>query len=59
VTADVSAGQLTLTVPDDEYDVRKNVSAGTLNSDLRESSSSSNRVEVSVSAGTANLRTSR
>ncbi|MFE6735754.1 hypothetical protein [Microbacterium sp. NPDC057650] len=59
VTADVSAGQLTLTVPDDEYNVRKDVSAGTLNSDLRESSSSSNQVEVSVSAGTANLRTGR
>ncbi|UJP09541.1 DUF4097 domain-containing protein [Microbacterium sp. KUDC0406] len=56
VSLDVSAGQLTLTVPDDVYSIRRDVSAGTLNSDLQESSSSSNRIDASVSAGTANLR---
>ncbi|MFC4138250.1 MULTISPECIES: DUF4097 family beta strand repeat-containing protein [unclassified Microbacterium] len=56
VSLDVSAGELTLTVPDDVYSIRRNVSAGDLNSDLQESSSSSNRIDASVSAGTANLR---
>lgn len=59
VSLDVSAGELTLTVPDDEYSIRRNVSAGDLNSDLPESSSSSNRIDASVSAGTVNLRVAR
>ncbi|REJ06485.1 hypothetical protein DY023_06215 [Microbacterium bovistercoris] len=56
VSLDVSAGELTLTVPDDVYSIRRDVSAGDLNSDLQESTSSENRIDASVSAGTANLR---
>ncbi|MFD5214119.1 hypothetical protein [Microbacterium sp. NPDC058345] len=55
VEIDVSAGQLTLTLPDAEYDVRRNVSAGSLNSDLSEQGGSRNTVRATVSAGTVNL----
>ncbi|UNK70876.1 DUF4097 family beta strand repeat-containing protein [Microbacterium sp. H1-D42] len=56
VTANVSAGQLNLTVPEGSYDVRQDVSAGSLNSDLRQDPDSANLVHVTVSAGTVNLR---
>ena len=56
VLVDVSAGQLKLALPEGAYDVRQDVSAGSLNSDLRQDPDSANVVRVSVSAGTVNLR---
>lgn len=56
VTIDVSAGNLTLSLPSADYDVQQSVSAGTLNSDLRQDPSSENSVQVSLSAGSVNLR---
>ncbi len=56
VSVDVSAGKLELTVPADVYDVRSDVSAGSLDNRLDTSSRSSHRIEVSVSAGSAVLR---
>ncbi|MGB4137998.1 MAG: DUF4097 family beta strand repeat-containing protein [Microbacterium sp.] len=59
VSVDVSAGELRLTLPNDTYDLRSRRSAGTLNSDLSESRTSQNRVDVQVSAGTVTLRAAR
>jgi len=56
VEIDVSAGALNLTLPGADYDLRRDVSAGTLNSDLSEQRGSGHTVAVSVSAGTVNLR---
>ena len=56
VSANVSAGQLNLTLPEDSYDVRQEVSAGNLNNGLRQDPDSANLVRITVSAGTANLR---
>lgn len=53
---DVNAGELDLTVPEGEYDVIQNVSAGDLDNGLDQSSEAGRTIEVSVSAGTVTLR---
>jgi len=55
-TVDVSAGSLELTLPDDTYDVSVSESAGTVRNDLDTSSSATNTVDVSISAGSVWLR---
>lgn len=55
VEIEVSAGNLTLTVPQGSYDVRRDESAGSLNSELSEDRGSANRISVTVSAGSVNL----
>lgn len=56
VQLDVSAGSLELTLPDEEYDVRQEVSAGSLDNRLQTSPNARNSVVASVSAGSAILR---
>lgn len=56
VTVNVSAGTLTLTVPDAAYRLTRDVSAGSLNSDLREGLQADGSVDVVVSAGSVDLR---
>jgi len=56
VEIEVSAGALNLTVPAAEYDLRRNVSAGSLDSELAEQRGSGNRISATVSAGSVNLR---
>lgn len=56
VRLSVSAGELDLVLPDDEYDVTQEVSAGSFESALRENRGSDNRITASVSAGSATLR---
>lgn len=53
---DVNAGQLDLTVPEAEYHVTQNVSAGELDNGLDRSSDSGRTIDVSISAGTVTLR---
>ncbi|MBO0980312.1 DUF4097 family beta strand repeat-containing protein [Microbacterium sp. SD291] len=55
-SVDVNAGELDLTVPDAEYHVTQDVSAGDLDNRLEESSDSRRTIEVSISAGTVTLR---
>ena len=56
VRLDVSAGSLELTLPDEEYDVSQDVSAGSLDNGLQTSSNARNTIVASVSAGSAILR---
>jgi len=56
---DVSAGSLDLTVPDVEYAITQDVSAGTLNAKVEQASSARRTIEVSLSAGTATIRPGR
>ncbi|GAB3597223.1 DUF4097 family beta strand repeat-containing protein [Microbacterium tumbae] len=56
VTFEVSAGSLELTLPDEVYDVRQEVSAGSLDNGLQTSSDSRHVIEATVSAGSATLR---
>lgn len=56
VQFEVSAGSLELTLPDEEYDVRQEVSAGSLDNRLQTSPNARNSVVASVSAGSAVLR---
>jgi hypothetical protein len=58
-TIDVSAGTLDLTVPDVEYAISEDVSAGTLNAKVDEASSARRTIEVSLAAGTATIRPGR
>lgn len=59
VDIDVSAGSLDLTLPDESYDVREDVSAGSVDNRLQTSSQSPRAVEVAVSAGSVALRSGR
>lgn len=59
LTVEVSAGALDLTLPDDAYDLRRNMTAGSINSDLAEASDSAHRIDVRVTAGTVTLRPDR
>ncbi|HEX5730016.1 MAG TPA: hypothetical protein VFX99_11380, partial [Microbacterium sp.] len=59
VTVDVSAGSLELTVPDADYDVRSDVSAGEFDNRLRVDADSGNVVDVTVSAGSATISGAR
>ncbi|MGH3692169.1 MAG: hypothetical protein ACRDT7_18685 [Microbacterium sp.] len=58
-TIDVSAGTLDLTVPDVEYAISQDISAGTLNTEVDEASSARRTIDVSLSAGTATIRPGR
>ncbi|MFK3677307.1 hypothetical protein ACI2IP_06230 [Microbacterium sp. NPDC090218] len=58
-TIDVSAGSLDLTVPDVEYAITQDISAGTLNAKVEEASSARRTIDVSHSAGTATIRPGR
>lgn len=55
ITLDVSAGSLELTLPDEVYDVRQEVSAGTLDNRLQTSTDSRHTISVTLSAGSATL----
>lgn len=55
-TLEVSAGQLVLTVPDTAYQVTSQVSAGSLDNRLAMDPSSSNHVDVELSAGNVILQ---
>ncbi len=55
VTVGVGAGTLELTLPDEVYDVRSDVSAGDLVNGLRTATDAASRVSVEVSAGTVRL----
>jgi hypothetical protein len=56
LSIDVSAGRLTATVPDGEYDITSEVSAGDFENGLGSSPGAGSTVEVTVSAGQAVLR---
>ncbi|WP_458042676.1 MULTISPECIES: hypothetical protein [Bacteria] len=56
VEVNVSAGSLDLALPNGDYDVTSNVSAGQLDNRLDTSASTSNRVAVELSAGQVILR---
>lgn len=56
VKVGVNAGSLELTLPDVEYDVTQDVSAGSLDNGLKTSSSARNAVVVDLSAGSVELR---
>lgn len=53
---EVSAGNLDLTLPDEVYDLRSEVSAGSLDNSLQTSSNANRSITASVSAGSAVLR---
>ncbi|WP_353112474.1 DUF4097 family beta strand repeat-containing protein [Microbacterium sp.] len=55
VSFEVNAGDLTLTLPDAEYDLRRDVSLGSLNSDLTQVPGASHRIDGKVAAGGAKL----
>ncbi|MFF2633009.1 DUF4097 family beta strand repeat-containing protein [Microbacterium sp. NPDC058021] len=59
VTIDVSAGSLDLTVPDGQYRVESDVSAGGLDNRLETTSQATRTISVSVSAGDVTLRSDR
>ncbi|WP_194421077.1 DUF4097 family beta strand repeat-containing protein [Microbacterium abyssi] len=56
VLIDVSAGSLELTVPDEEYNLTQDVSAGSLDNGLNTSNDSRFEIDASVSAGSVDLR---
>ena len=53
---DVSAGQLILELPDAEYAVVSETSAGSVNNNLRTAPDASNRITVDIAAGDVTLR---
>lgn len=53
---DVSAGALTLTLPDTDYRVTSSIEVGRFTNDLRESSTSRNLIDASVEAGKLTLK---
>ncbi len=55
IVFDVSAGSMTLTVPDDVYDVTDQVDAGSFSNDVQTSSEASRTIRATVSAGSATL----
>lgn len=59
VSVDVSAGSLELTLPNGTYDVRSDVSAGEFDNRLRSEPGAANTVDVTVSAGTATIKSAR
>lgn len=56
ITIDVSAGSLTAVVPDGEYDVSSDVSAGGFDNRIGSDPSASSTIHVEVSAGQVTLR---
>lgn len=59
ITLDVSAGALELAVPQGEYRVTSDVSAGSFDNRIGSTPSASSTVDVTVSAGSAELRAGR
>lgn len=57
VSINVSAGGLDLTLPDVDYDLRQQLTAGSLNSELAQNSASRQQIHANVSAGSVTLRT--
>ncbi|WP_217177025.1 DUF4097 family beta strand repeat-containing protein [Streptomyces sp. AC495_CC817] len=58
-TIGVSAGSADVTLPDVGYGITQNVSAGSLDNRLEQSSSSRNSIDVTLSAGEVTLRPGR
>jgi hypothetical protein len=58
-SVEVNAGSLDLTVPDVEYSITKEVSAGSLDAKVEQSSSARRTIEVSLSAGSVTIRPGR
>lgn len=58
-TIDVSAGSLDLTLPDVAYAISQDVSAGSLDADVEQSSSSQRTIDVTLAAGSVNIRPGR
>jgi len=56
---DVSAGRISMTIPDQVYDLTEDKSAGEITHNLDTSSSSRNTITASVSAGSIDLRAAR
>src|SRR5690606_4614699 len=56
VTIAVMAGALDLSLPDEGYDLRQQLSAGSLDNGLTQRSSSDRRIVAEVEAGSVNLR---
>ncbi|MDR7187586.1 hypothetical protein J2Y46_000402 [Microbacterium sp. BE35] len=59
IELDVSAGSLRLTVPEGEYDVRSEVSAGQFDNSIGSTPGASRTIDVQVSAGQAVLKSGR
>ena len=59
LTLRVSAGAIDLTLPDSVYDLRREVAAGSLNSDLSEARDAAHRIDANVMAGTVTLQADR
>lgn len=59
VTLEVSAGSLDLTLPDEAYRVNTEVSAGSIDNQLRTDPSASNVIDAEISAGKIVLRPAR
>ncbi|WP_255305050.1 DUF4097 domain-containing protein [Microbacterium sp. 3J1] len=55
-TIDVSAGSVDLTVPSSSYTISQNVSAGTLDAQVDQSSDSRRLIDVTLSAGSVTIR---
>ncbi|MBT2474363.1 DUF4097 family beta strand repeat protein [Microbacterium sp. ISL-103] len=58
-TIDVSAGSVDLTVPDESYSIVQDVSAGSLDAKVDQSSDTRNAIDVSLSAGSVTIRPGR
>ncbi|MCK2035038.1 DUF4097 domain-containing protein [Microbacterium sp. SSW1-49] len=56
---DVSAGSVDLTVPDVEYDLTQDVSAGSLDAKVQQSSNARRTIDVTLEAGRATIRPGR
>ncbi|MFT4229208.1 MAG: hypothetical protein QM602_02845 [Microbacterium sp.] len=56
IVADVSAGSLTMRVPDGAYDIRSDVSAGGFDSRVASTPGASSTIDVQLSAGHVTLR---
>lgn len=59
ISAEVSAGLLTLAVPEGEYDIASEVSGGSFDDRLRSTPGASATISIDVSAGQAVLRSAR
>jgi hypothetical protein len=58
-TVDASAGSVNLTLPDEEYSITQDVSAGSLDATVQQASNARRTIEVSLSAGSVNIRPGR
>lgn len=58
-TVRASAGSVDLTLPDSEYRLSQEVDAGSLDAQVRQSSSASRSIDVTLEAGSVNIRPGR